>query len=196
MILISFRCCGTYRVKYLLVTMSGGGQEQNLADAKLNQELRFVQCFAPTSQAVLYDNQICVLEVLPAPTPSLNLLFREGWSGLEEWGRWIDGTEAKASWIATGKAPHYLHVQAFPYCVSGQQQQVSIEVKGTPVAEHQWTDCEPWSASIPIPAGLFEIGPNDVVHPDWLCGAANRQLRCGNRRSPKPFGRIHGIARG
>ena len=152
-----------YRVKYLLVTMSGGGQEQNLADAKLNQELRFVQCFQPTSQAALYDNPICVLEVLPAPTPSFNLLVREGWSGPEEWGRWIDGTEAKASWIATDKAPHYLHVQAFPYCVSGQQQHLSIDVKGTPVAEHQWTDCEPWSARIPIPAGLVEIGSNDLA---------------------------------
>jgi hypothetical protein len=152
-----------FRVQYLLVTMSGGGQEQNLTNARLNQELRFVQCFSPTSQAVLYDNQICVLEVLPSRTPNLNLLFREGWSGPEEWGRWIDGTEAKASWIATGKAPHSLHVQAFPYCVPGQQQRVSIEVKGTPVAEHQWTDCGPWSASISIPAGIVEIGSNDLV---------------------------------
>jgi len=152
-----------FRVIYMVLTMSGGGQEKSLAEAKLNQELRFVQCFAPTSQALLYDNQICVLEVLPSRTPNLNLLFREGWSGPEEWGRWIDGTEAKASWIATGKGPHYLHVQAFPYCVSGQQQQVSVEVNGTPVAEHQWTDCEPWSTNTAIPVGLIPIGPNDVV---------------------------------
>ena len=151
-----------FRVKYVVLTMTGGGQEQSLAEAKQNQELRFVQCFSPTSQGPLYDNQICVLEVLPSRTPSLNLLFREGWSGLEEWGRWIDGTEAKANWIATAKAPHYLHLQAFPYCVSGQQQQVSIEVNETPIAEHRWTDCEPWSASIAIPAELVQIGPNDL----------------------------------
>ena len=152
-----------FHVKYVVLTMTGGGQEQSLAEGKMNQELRFVQCFSPTSQVPPYDNQICVLEVLPSRTPSLNLLFREGWSGLEEWGRWIDGTEAKAGWIATGKAPYYLHLQAFPYCVSGQQQQVSIEVNGTPMAEHRWTDCEPWSASIAIPAELVQIGPNDLV---------------------------------
>lgn len=152
-----------FRVKYLLLHMYGEGPAERLAEAKQSKELRFVECFPPVSAATLYRYPICVLEVLPSPTPSFNVLFKEGWSGAEDWGRWIDGTEAHATWIATNKGEHQINLEAFPQCVPGRQQEVLVEVNGAPVATHRWMDCQPWSDSIPISGDLVKIGPNDMT---------------------------------
>jgi hypothetical protein len=152
-----------YRVRLLVLHMYGGWEQDALQEARQNEVLRYVNCFPPSSQASPWHHSICILEVLESSTPQFNLMLRDGWSGPETWGRWIDGTEARASWVATARTPHRLSVEAFPFCPADQKQSISFEVNGTALVTHQWEDCEPWSGEIVIPAGLVRVGDNEVV---------------------------------
>ena len=152
-----------YRVKYAVLHMRGASADDALKEAQNNAELQLVDCFPPVAQAQLYGHPICVLEVRPARSPNFNLLLREGWSGQEDWGRWIDGTEARAQWVATARDAHQLRVQAFPYCVPDQEQQVAFYVNDHRLSSHRWTGCEPWSEDITIPGDLVRVGLNDLI---------------------------------
>ena len=143
--------------------MSGASASDALTEAKHNEELRFVECFPPAFQAQPFDHPICIFEVLPSRSPGFNFLFREGWSGPEDWGRWIDGKEARSLWVATARAAHQLSIQAFPSCVPGRQQQISFEVNGLPLASHRWVGCDTWSEDIAIPRDLVRVGLNEVI---------------------------------
>jgi hypothetical protein len=143
--------------------MYGGSEQSNFDDAMANAGLRLVECFEPNSGAQPYDHAICVFEILPSKTPEFNVLFREGWSGPEGWGRWIDGTEARALWVASEPAAYQLSMEAFPYCVPDRQQDLSVEVNGVVLMTHQWIDCEPWSRTASIPAKLVRPGANEVT---------------------------------
>lgn len=152
-----------YRIRYAMLHMSGASASDALKEAQQNEELRFVDCFAPALQAQPYDHSICIFEVLPSRSPGFNFLFREGWSGPEDWGRWIDGKEARSLWVATARAAHQLSIQAFPSCVPGRQQQISFEVNGLPLASHRWVGCDNWSEDIAIPRDLVRVGLNEVI---------------------------------
>ena len=91
------------------------------------------------------------------------MLFDDGWSGPESWGRWAEGTEAPVKWIATERRDHVLDVAAFPQCVPGRSQQVTLEINGRPLAGYEWPNCDPWSTRITIPAAAVKIGANVLI---------------------------------
>jgi len=152
-----------YGVRYILLHLRGEWEQGILEEAQQNAEIRQVQCFDPPAADGPWPYPICVLEVLPAPNPGLNLLFEDGWSGVEPWGIWAEGTTSNAGWVATEQAPYSLEIEAFPVCIPDQQQQVRIEVNGRELVAHEWADCNPWSAQVTIPADLVLVGANELV---------------------------------
>ncbi len=152
-----------YEVRYVLLHMHGSRQEEALTEAQQNEEMKYVRCFEATSSAQSWNSSICVFELLPSRTPSFNLILYEGWSGLEPWGRWIDGTEALASWVAMPSTAYRLTATAFPLCAPGRWQTATIEVNGAQVTSHAWNDCEPWSVQVAIPPDLVHVGSNAVA---------------------------------
>ena len=56
-----------------------------------------------------------------------------------------------------------LQVEAFPQCVDGQQQTITIEVNGVAVGTHTWSNCDPWAGELAIPASAVRLGRNDLV---------------------------------
>jgi hypothetical protein len=163
-----------YHIRYVILHVDSGWGSEALAEAKSNSELRYVQCFPPATQNGAWNYPICALEVLPPATPDFNTLFREGWSGPEAWGRWIDGTEGRSLWVATARTAQRLSMQAFPLCVPGREQQISIKVNGIPLTTHDWVDCAAWSAEITIPPDLVRIGLNDLtVQADYAMSPAD-----------------------
>lgn len=151
-----------FHVRYILLHMQGVQEQALLADAQNNPQLRLVNCFEPVTGNA-WPEPICVLELLPPPTATINLTLEEGWSGAESWGVWMQGTNAHAFWLATANSGRRLTLAAFPQCVADKQQAVTVAVNGAVVAEHHWTDCEPWSAQIELPATLVRLGRNDVT---------------------------------
>lgn len=152
-----------YRARYILLHMYGGSEQRSFDEAVTNAGLRLVECFASSTLAQPYDHPICVFEILPSGASEFNVLFREGWSGPESWGRWIDGTEARALWVASKPAVYQLAIEAFPYCAPDRNQHLTVEVNGVAVATHQWIDCEPWSGMASIPSELIRPGANELV---------------------------------
>ena len=151
----------TFQVRYVVMHMNGTWDAEVLQQAQQNSALKLVQCFPP-STGEQWAYPICVLDLQPEPPAAFNFLFREGWSGAEDWGRWIDGTRAKAIWVGTG-TPQQLQFQAFPMCAPGKQQVVWFEVNGVRVADHTWGDCEPWAGQVSIPAQLQRVGENELI---------------------------------
>jgi hypothetical protein len=173
-----------YQIRYLVLHMGDTSANVALQEAQLNEELRFVDCFPPASQAQPYGHPICILELLPSQSPDFNLLLQEGWSGPEDWGRWIDGTEARAHWLATARAAQRLSIRAFPICAPGREQEISLEVNGLPLTSHRWAGCDTWSEDVTIPSDLVRAGLNDLtiradyaVSPDDLSGGKSSDPR-------------------
>jgi hypothetical protein len=157
MVLLSY-----YRLRYVLLDMNGGWENEALREANQNQNLTPVQCFQPGAGA-LWVRPICVFEFRLESRPKFNLLLREGWSGAEDWGRWIDGTSAKALWIITAPAGQRLTIEVFPQCVENRRQRLWLEVNGTTIGDHQWENCEPWHAQIELPSNVLRLGANELV---------------------------------
>ena len=152
-----------YRIRYILLHVQGEWEKGILAEAQQNGEIKLVQCLEPPSGPGPWPYPICVLEVLPSSQPELNLILDAGWSGKEDWGVWAEGTTSEAFWVATEPIDHVLHIQTFPLCRKDQRQEVSFEVNGENLAVHQWSDCEPWSHDVTVPARLIRLGRNDLV---------------------------------
>jgi hypothetical protein len=152
-----------YRIRYILLHVQGEWEKGILAEAQENKEIKLVRCFEPGSDPGPWPYPICVLEVLPSSHPDLNLILDSGWSGRENWGVWAEGTTSQAFWVSTQPGDHVLHIQVFPLCREDQLQEVTFQVNGTKLAEHQWSDCEPWSQEITVPAGLIRLARNDLV---------------------------------
>ena len=56
----------------------------------------------------------------------------------------------------------------FPNCIPGRTQTLAVAVNGVQLADHTWTKCEPWSATLTIPPALARLGGNEVViHPGY-----------------------------
>jgi hypothetical protein len=140
----------------------GGYAEEMLEEAKRSPDLSTMACFEPGDRSGPWPYPICVFEVRPSD-PRFDVVFREGWSGPEEWGRWAEGTESRASWAAPASEPRRLALDVFPSCVPGQTQGLTVEVNGATVAEHRWQDCTNWAAEIAVPAALVKVGWNEIV---------------------------------
>jgi hypothetical protein len=152
-----------YGARYLLLHMASDWEAEILDEAKQNRELRFVQCFEPPAGPTAWPHPICALELLPAAGPTVNLAPVDGWSGQEDWGVWAVGPESRAIFVAMTHKPHRLTLEAFPNCIAGRTQTLAVEVNGMRLAEHTWPNCDPWAATIQIPASLVRLGGNDVT---------------------------------
>ncbi len=152
-----------YKARYLLLHMVGEREQQIVEEARYNPELRLSQCFPPPVTPSAWPEPICVLEILPPISPTVNLVPEDGWSAQEEWGVWAVGPESRGLWVATGRRPYQLTLEAFPNCVPGRTQALSVEVDGRVLAEHTWVNCDSWAASITIPESSVRLGGNEVV---------------------------------
>ena len=90
-------------------------------------------------------------------------MLEDGWSNPEPWGVWAEGPESSALWVATDRQAQTLSVEVFPNCTPGRMQGLAVIVNGQEVAEHQWSNCDPWATSIPLPETLVQPGRNEVV---------------------------------
>ena len=153
----------SFGTRYLLLHMTSDWEKEILEEARQNPELKFVQCFDPPPGPTAWANPICALEVLPPINANVNLAPVEGWSGQEDWGVWAVGQESRASFVAMSRQPHRLALEAFPNCIPGRTQALTVEVNGTRLAEHTWANCDPWAATIVVPASLVRLGGDDVV---------------------------------
>ncbi len=155
----------SYRVKYILMEMQGEWEGGLWQEARAAKEIKPLECFPgpPSGSTTPWNWPICVLEVLPSPSPDFNVLLHDGWSGMEGWGVWAEGTRSDIQFVVTSRSPVRLELAAFPLCVPGKQQRISLAVNGTEVAVHEWSDCEPWNAAADIPAALVQVGFNDLT---------------------------------
>jgi hypothetical protein len=172
-----------YNVRYVIFHVTGGYARASLEEARQNPDLQNMRCFEPSSSTGPWTYPICIIEVPPGDT-AFNLLFREGWSGAEEWGRWADTTKSRAEWVATSQAPHALALRVFPLCVPGRKQRLRVEINGVELAVHEWQECEEWATNVRIPASMVQVGWNEVVlrsdyalRPADVTGNANRDPR-------------------
>ena len=152
----------SYRVKYVVLEMQSKWEEGLWEEARVADDFSAVRCFPRPDGVAPWSWPICIVEVPPSRWPNLNVLLHDGWSGKEDWGVWAEGTESDAEWIATRKSPAQLTLSVFPQCVPGKNQEIRLDFNGTPIATHEWADCEPWTASVDIPAALVRVGANDL----------------------------------
>jgi len=152
-----------FGTRYLLLHMTSDWEKEILEEARQNPELKFSRCFDPPAGPGAWQYPICALEVQPPVNANVNLAPVEGWSGQEDWGVWAVGPESLAEFVAMTQKPHRLTLEAFPNCIPGRTQALTVEVNGTRLAEHTWANCDPWAAVITIPALLVRLGGNDVV---------------------------------
>ncbi len=151
-----------YGVGTVVFHVAGGYAEEMLVEARQNPDLQDIRCFDPSATSGPWPYPICVMRVPPAD-PDFNMILRQGWSGAEGWGRWAEGTESTAAWVAVKPSSHHLTLEAFPNCVPGQQQRLSVAVNGTPLADYVWQGCENWSTDISVPASLVRTGWNEIA---------------------------------
>lgn len=178
-----------YDVRYVFLHLRGELEQGLLAEAQQNPELNLVNCFPAPATTTPWPYPICVLEVLPARHPNVNLVLEDGWSGQEAWGVWAEGTSSRAMWVAPEKRDYRLSIEGFPLCQPGQNQTLAIEVNGTALGDHTWTHCDPWSTELTIPAALVEVGANTIdlrmayaAPPADAQGGDTRQLSVGFSR--------------
>ena len=149
-------------VRYVLIHQQMAEDTVTWEGLSRNPALRPLRCFEPEPGYTPWPYPICVAEVLPPPSQATNLALGEGWSRLEDWGVWGEGAASQARWVATAERDHRLRLDAFPQCAPGQGQTLHIEVNGQALADHQWTGCDSWSASLTIPSAYVKAGWNDL----------------------------------
>jgi hypothetical protein len=181
----------SYRVRYIFLHQQGRKEEAMWSQISQNPLLHPIGCFAPAEGPSPWPHPICIAEVADPPDP-FNVMLRKGWSGREAWGIWADGTESRIRWVAASQTDHVLHLEAFPHCVPGEHQSITVEANGTLLMAHQWQDCEPWLGEVTIPASIVKTGWNDIqltyayaLSPAELTGGENpdpRQLSTGFTR--------------
>lgn len=174
----------SFGVNDILLHVQGDYERNLLKDWESNPEIHLTNCFDPPSGPSPWPYPICVLQVLPPAHGSVDVQLKEGWSSMESWGVWAEGKESRLQWVAASRGDHHLLVRAFPECFSDEYQKITLEAKGVILAEHDWKDCEPWSADILIPASLVQVGWNEVelsyryaVAPSVLTRGKNNDMR-------------------
>ncbi|MDQ1301641.1 MAG: hypothetical protein QG637_1563, partial [Chloroflexota bacterium] len=153
----------SYRVRYILLEMLGEWEPGLWQEAQAAAEIKPLNCFPAPQGATPWNWPICILEVLPARSPEINVLLYDGWSGREEWGVWAEGVRSAAQFVITSRAPVRMTIAVFPLCAPGKNQRITVEVNSTTVTDHEWRDCEPWNATVEIPASAIHVGFNDLT---------------------------------
>ena len=149
-----------FDVRYILVhAYSNRGLEhvQQLA----NPDLRLVDCFDPPAAATAWAYPICVLEVIEPPA-AFDAVPRQGWSGAEAWGRWAEGRLSTARWAAPVDQNYVVRVSAFPHCVEGRQQWMTVHSGVHKLGELTFDGCSPASGEFVIHADRVTVGWNDL----------------------------------
>jgi hypothetical protein len=171
-------------VRYILFHISGGYAQALLGEAAQNPDLQDRGCFDPPPRRSPWAYPMCIFEVTSWPVPDFNILPQAGWSGAEEWGRWVEGTVGRGTWMAPQHVPYRLKIETFPICDASRPQHLAVEVNEATLATHAWQGCELWSAEMQIPAQQIEIGWNALVlrsayaaRPVDLTGGKNSDTR-------------------
>jgi hypothetical protein len=151
-----------FNVQTVVFHLNSGYAEEMLEEAKRNPDLSNMNCFEPESRSGPWPYPICIFQVTPTGS-QYNIVYRKGWSGAEEWGRWMEGTESQANWVSIANTPYRMSIDAFPQCTPGKLQALTVEVNSAPIAEHRWQDCGNWASDIIIPAALVKVGWNEIV---------------------------------
>lgn len=151
-----------YHVRYLFLHMRGDREREMWETVRKNPVLHPAGCFEPLTGPTPWPYPICVAEVIPVETP-IKVMLTSGWSGREDWGVWAEGIRSTAGWMVAVQRDYHLRVGAFPFCVPGRLQQLSITVNGKPIAQHRWENCEHWEGEIPLPASLIKVGWNELL---------------------------------
>lgn len=152
-----------YKVRYVLLEMKSEWEEGLWEKAQVADELQPVGCFPAPDGISPWNWPICIAEVEAEPHPQFNVLFGDGWSGMEEWGVWAEGVESAAQFILTRRSAVRLEVGVFPLCVAGKPQRVTLYVNDIEAASYLWPDCEPWNTEVVIPVESARIGFNTIV---------------------------------
>ena len=151
-----------YRIRYLFLHMRGEGERKMWELITHNPSFRPVRCFDSGGVSYPWGYEICVAEVMELDDP-MNVIREEGWSGKEAWGIWAEGHKSRVTWLATSRQNHLLHIEAFPLCMPGENQEMRVKVNGHQLFEHLWEDCELWEGKITIPSSLVKEGINEIV---------------------------------
>ncbi len=153
-----------YNIRYLLIYLRGDWERGLLAEARQNDQLRFVDCFDPPAAGGPWPYPICALQVLPPiGEQKVNLVLEDGWSGQEDWGVWAEGARSTAFWVAMAKGAASLDFKVFPNCLPDQRQKMAVSINGTVVATYDWQACEEHTAHVDLPASLVRQGKNELV---------------------------------
>jgi hypothetical protein len=180
----------SYGVRYVVLEMQSEFEEGLWQEAQVADQVTPIRCFPKPDSVAPWSHKICILEVVPSRWPDLNLLLHDGWSGKEDWGVWAEGTESDAQWIATRKSDARLELSAFPQCVPGQNQKMQLDFNGVPITAHEWVDCEPWTASVKIPAALVQVGANELLLHSAYAAAPENSVASDTRRLSVGFTKL------
>ncbi len=147
-------------VRFLVVEVGDDVDRLMYARAGRSPNLRFVRCFEPAAPGRWFL-PACVFELQPPAEAArqFDLLFDRGWWIREGWGRWAVDREASAFFWRTGPAPR-LDLEAFPNCVPGETQTLSLSLNGRPVLTEAFDDCRPARVSVRLPAEALTGGWN------------------------------------
>ncbi len=151
-----------YGVRYIFLHMRGEKEHGMWEMVQENPAFRAMGCWDPLSGPTPWPYPICVAEVLPVQGP-IRVLLGRGWSGREEWGVWAEGLRSETEWLATAPDRYRLRIGAFPFCVPGRRQEISVWVNGERIAEHRWGNCDYWEGEVQIPAAVVKRGWNRVT---------------------------------
>ncbi len=171
------------RARYVLMHITGD-REKNMWEHLLgNPAMRPIRCFDPPPMPSPWAYPICVAE-MRADLPAISPAPISGWSGVEEWGMWAEGTQSHSFWIATHQTDHLLRIEAFPYCVPGRHQRLIIFVNQHTLSSYEWDRCEARELAIRIPSALIRRGANELafkyayaVRPSEVTGGQNPDSR-------------------
>jgi hypothetical protein len=172
---------GQYGIRFVLFHMQKPGALALWEHAQHNPALVPVDCFAPSDEPSPWDYPICVAEVRPPHWEQINLHLHSGWSGTEPWGVWSENSSSTATWVATRSQIAEITIGAFPFCVEGRTQSIEIRVNDSLLESHRWVNCDPWQATIVVPAELVRVGLNEIA---FYYGYALRPVDLSEQESP------------
>jgi hypothetical protein len=153
----------SFGINYIVFHQERAKDLRIIEEVILNEEVALVDCFSPNEGVSPWPYPICVLEILPAENSATNLMMRAGWSGAESWGIWAEGNASKAQWVATAGEDHTLIIEAFPFCLENQMQEITISANGHEISSHRWDDCDTWQSELNIPGAIINVGWNDLA---------------------------------
>lgn len=172
-----------FRVRYIFMHIIGEQERALWARLLKNPAIQSVGCFDPSPPPSLWTYPICIAAI-QAEGGRIALPLVSGWSGLESWGIWAEGTESRSFWIAPRKMGFRLLIEAFPYCVPGQQQRIKILINGNTILTYEWNACDRREFVLEIPATLIQRGLNEIlfrygyaVRPVEITGGQNPDAR-------------------